>query len=102
MLSLSRKIKRSNKSIKAYCKHTSKGFVVLAGSQIEETDSDSITDSIKKTRQQCKQNNEIKDGVLTENYSFKSASYAAEFVVGSRISGQVAWKTEDGKSLKDF
>ena len=102
MLSLSRKIKRSNKSIKAYCKHTSEGFVVLAGSQIEETDSDSIRDSIKKIRHQCKQNNEIKDGVLTKNYSFKSPSYAAEFVVGSSTSGQVTWKTENGKSLKDF
>lgn len=100
MLSLSQKIKRSNKSIKAYCKPTNEGFVVLAGSQIEETDSVSISDSIKKIRQQCKQNNEIKDGVLTKNYSFKSASYAAEFVVGSSTSGQVAWKTGDGKSLK--
>ena len=100
ILGLSRKIKRSQRNIEAYCKRTNEGFVVLAGSQIEETDSGSIPDVIKELRERCKQNNEIKDGVLTRNYLFKSPSYAASFVLGMTTNGKVAWKTEDGTSLK--
>ncbi|CRH70483.1 Uncharacterised protein [Chlamydia trachomatis] len=72
----------------------------MAGSQIEETDSGSIPDVIKELRERCKQNNEIKDGVLTRNYLFKSPSYAASFVLGMTTNGKVDWKTEDGTSLK--
>ena len=100
ILGLSRKIKRSQRNIEAYCKRTNEGFVVLAGSQIEETDSGSIPDAIKELRERCKQNNEIKDGVLTRNYLFKSPSYAASFVLGMTTNGKVDWKTEDGTSLK--
>ena len=100
VLSLSRKIKRSHKSIEAHCKRTNEGFVVLMGSQIEETDSDAIPDTIKELRQRCKQNNEIKDGVLTKNYLFKSPSYAASFVLGMTTNGKTDWKTENGISLK--
>lgn len=100
ILGLSRKIKRSQRNIEAYCKRTNEGFVVLAGSQIEETDSGSIPDVIKELRERCKQNNEIKDGVLTRNYLFKSPSYTASFVLGMTTNGKVDWKTEDGTSLK--
>lgn len=100
ILGLSRKIKRYQRNIEAYCKRTNEGFVVLAGSQIEETDSGSIPDVIKELRERCKQNNEIKDGVLTRNYLFKSPSYAASFVLGMTTNGKVDWKTEDGTSLK--
>lgn len=100
ILGLSRKIKRSQRNIEAYCKRTNEGFVVLAGSQIEETDSGFIPDVIKELRERCKQNNEIKDGVLTRNYLFKSPSYAASFVLGMTTNGKVDWKTEDGTSLK--
>lgn len=89
ILGLSRKIKRSQRNIEAYCKRTNEGFVVLAGSQIEETDSGSIPDVIKELRERCKQNNEIKDGVLTRNYLFKSPSYAASFVLGMTTNGKV-------------
>lgn len=97
---LARKIKRSHKVIEAYCKQTDEGFVVLAGSQIEETDAESIPDTIKKLRARCRQNNEIKDGVLTKNYLFKSPSYAASFILGMTTNGKTDWKTADGVSLK--
>ena len=100
ILGLSRKIKRSQSNIEAYCKRTNEGFVVLTGSQIEETDSGSIPDVIKELRERCKQNNEIKDGVLTRNCLFKSPSYAASFVLGMTTNGKTDWKTENGISLK--
>ena len=79
---------------------TDEGFVVLAGSQIEETDAEAIPDTIKKLRARCRQNNEIKDGVLTKNYLFKSPSYAASFILGMTTNGKTDWKTADGVSLK--
>lgn len=100
ILILSRKIKRSQIIIKARCKRTSEGFVVLAGSQIEETNSEAIPDTIKELRERCKQNNEIKDGILTKDYLFKSPSYAASFVLGMTTNGKTDWKTETGISLK--
>ena len=100
LLTLTRKITRSHKVIEAYCKQTDEGFVVLAGSQIEETDADSIPDTIKKLRARCRKNNEIKDGVLTKNYLFKSPSYAASFILGMTTNGKTDWKTADGVSLK--
>lgn len=102
ILILSRKIKRSQTIIKARCKRTSEGFVVLAGSQIEETNSEAIPDTIKELREHCKQNNEIKDGILTKDYLFKSPSYAASFVLGMTTNGKTDWKTEGGISLKNL
>lgn len=100
ILSLFRKIKRSKRAIEAQCKRTDEGFVVLAGSQIEETDSEAIPETIKELRERCKQNNEIKDGILTKNYLFRSPSYAAAFVLGMTTNGRTDWKTEDGITLK--
>lgn len=79
MLTLTRKITRSHKVIEACCKQTDEGFVVLAGSQIEETDAEAIPDTIKKWRARCRQNNEIKDGVLTKNY-FVQESFLRRFL----------------------
>lgn len=100
VLNLSRKIKRSQRTIEANCKRTSEGFVVLAGSQIETTDSTAIPETIKELRQRCRQNGDIKDDLLTKNYLFKSPSYAAAFVLGMNTNGKMDWKTEEGKTLK--
>lgn len=102
ILKLFRKIKRSNMTIEASCKRTSEGFVVLAGSQIEETDSGTIPEMIKELRERCKQNKEIIDGVLTKNYLFNSPSYAASFVLGMTTNGRTDWKMEDGTTPKDL
>lgn len=99
-LYLSRKIKSTNNMITAHCKRTSEGFVVLAGSQIEMRDSNSLPPAIKKLRDKCKRNHEIIEGKLTKNYLFKSPSYAASFVIGMTTNGRANWKTKDGTQLK--
>lgn len=99
-LFLSRKIKRSFKKIEAKCKRTSEGFVVLAGSRIEDSDSEAIPETIKILRQRCRQSGEIKDGILTKNLLFRSPSYAASFVLGMTTNGKTDWKTEEGATLK--
>lgn len=99
-LYLSRKIKRSDRTISAKCKRTSEGFVVLSGSMIEETNSHAIPETLKDLRKKCLENNEIVDGKITKNYLFNSPSYAASFVLGMNTNGRVDWKNKDGITLK--
>lgn len=102
ILYLNAKTKKSEKIIKAKCKRTSEGFVVLKGSMIEIIDSKRLPKSIKELRDKCKTNNEIINGKLTKNYLFNSPSYAAMFVLGISRNGKTEWKTEDGTTLKDL
>lgn len=99
-LYLSRKSKKSNKTIEAMCKRTDEGFVVLKDSMIETIDSKAIPKSIKDLREKCRMNNEIVDGKLTKNYLFNSPSYAAAFVLGMNTNGKTDWKTKDHETLK--
>lgn len=45
-------------------------------------------------------NEKIKNRVLLNDVSFKSASSAANFVMGSSTNGLIAWKDEKGRTLK--
>lgn len=101
-LYLSRKSKKSNKTIEATCKRTDEGFVVLKGSMIDEVDAEAIPKSIKNLRDKCKMNNEIIDGRITKNYLFNSPSYAAGFILGRYTNGRTDWKTKSGITLKEL
>ena len=101
-LYLTRKVKRSNAIITAKCKRTSEGFVLLSGSKIEETDAEAIPPRIKVMREASKKNSVIKDGVLTKNILFGSASYASAFALGMTNNGRTNWKLENGQTLKAF
>lgn len=102
ILYLSRKSKKSNKTIEAKCMRTNEGFVVLKDSMFEEIDSRAIPKTIKDIREKCREANEIIDGRLTKNYLFNSPSYAAAFVLGMHTNGKTDWKTENGLTLKEF
>ncbi|EFA23833.1 hypothetical protein BIFGAL_02942 [Bifidobacterium gallicum DSM 20093 = LMG 11596] len=39
--------------------------------------------------------------MVSKDVHFKSASTAANFVTGASTNGMAAWKTKDGKSIKD-
>lgn len=102
-LYLSRKIKRSGRTIEAKCIKTDKGFKVLKGSMIEEIDSKSIPKTIKVIRRKCRIRNKIVDGRLVEDHLFTSPSSAAEFVLGMNTkNGRTDWKTKDGLTLKEL
>lgn len=99
LLYLKRKSKKSGQVIKANCKQTNEGFVVLKGSHIEIIDSNSIPPGVKDARKKAN----IDDScVLQEDVLFRSPSYAASFVVGSSANGLVEWKTADGITLKEI
>jgi hypothetical protein len=99
LLHMTRKSGKSGITLEADCQQTSEGFVVLKGSHIELIDSDSIPIGIKEAREKAKIND---DGILLEDVLFKSPSYAASFVRGGHANGMKAWKTAEGKTLKEL
>jgi hypothetical protein len=85
---------------KAICRRTHEGFVVLAGSYINQNISDHLPPSYKALR--IKHMHSIdNNGKLKEDLPFGSPSAAASFVLGRSASGNTEWKTADGKALKD-
>ncbi|MBS9776343.1 MAG: GIY-YIG nuclease family protein [Fusobacterium sp.] len=101
-LFLERRSKKSNKHIKAQCKRTDEGFVVLKGSMIELINSKAIPKTIEELRAELIEKNIIKDGVLMENQLFNSPSYASAFILGMNTNGRTDWKNEKGITLKEL
>lgn len=77
-----------------------KNVKVLKGSKIAKDIANSKTfkgaNTIEKNRQGI-----IKNNILQEDKVFKSPSTAANFVTGRSTNGLIAWKTEDGKKIKE-
>lgn len=76
-------------------------LTVLKGSKISSEISKSEkfrgAGTIEKYRQQF-----TKNYVVVEDVEFKSSSTAANFVTGISTNGLIAWKTEDGKTIKSI
>lgn len=100
-LFLNRTTKKSDKQLKAKCVRTKDGFTVMKGSVIETIDSPGLDRliAVKKARKEAKID---ENGILQENVTFSSPSYAGIFVIGNSVNGQTEWKTKDGKTLKDY
>lgn len=79
---------------------TNDGFILLKGSKI----SPQIQPSAKRATiiAREKYRNKTVDGVTTEDILFSSPSAAACFVGGCSLNGNKLWRTDDGKSPKDF
>lgn len=77
---------------------TNEGFVVQKGSDIRLEESMDISRIMSKKRKDVKkENHKIMEDVL-----FDSPSYAAMFVLGTKVNGRVVWKNRDGKTLKEI
>ena len=90
-----------DKERKALGKRTSEGFIVLAGSYINQTISEYLPSSYKSLRKRFASliSNE---GKLKENILFASPSAASAFVLGKSSNGLTDWKTNEGKSIKEI
>ena len=86
---------------KAIGKIEDDGFWVLKGSYIYPETASYLPAGIKKAR---KENAEVidKNGILQEDISFGSPSYASSFVCGKNSNGLIEWKTKDGITLKEL
>ena len=93
--------KKSGVDAKALYDVDAKSFVVLKGSKVSENIAHSEkfrgANSIEEARKGI-----IKDGKLTEDVTFKSASTAANFVTGASTNGLVTWKNKEGVALKQL
>lgn len=91
-------IRRSGADAKG--KLTSEGFVVLAGSKIRADIVPSCPDYVKTERKNNKDNID-ENGIIRNEILFKSPSSSAAFVLGASANGNIEWKTDEGKILKD-
>lgn len=91
-------IKRNGANAKA--RQTGEGFVVLAGSVIRKDTVPSCPDHAKSAREENKDYID-ENSVLQKDILFRTPSGAADFVLGASTNGNVEWKTEDGKTLKE-
>lgn len=87
-------------------RETKDGFVVLAGSQARATEVDSARPWLHDLRQQLLAKGVLKPGdghlVFAQDYRFSSPSRAAAVLVGGNANGRKAWKSPDGRTLRDI
>lgn len=82
---------------------TTEGFVVLAGSSVNEnTSTKSLTSGAVRLREKLFKEGKVEGMKTTEDILFSSSSAAADFVLGYSVSGPRAWKNEKGVSLKEL
>lgn len=77
------------------------GFWVLKGSYIYPETADYLPAGVKKAREQHAAIIN-KAGILQEDISFGSPSYASSFVCGKNSNGLIEWKNTDGVLLKEM
>ena len=91
--------KLQNENIKAICKRTNEGFVLLKGSKILMKSNSKMPVGVLEARKKTF----IDDySVLQGNILFNSSSYAAAFVIGGHISGLKSWKDKNNKTLQEI
>lgn len=91
-------IRRSGADAKS--KLTNEGVVVLTGSIIRKQLVPSCRDHIKASREENKENID-ENSILLNDILFKSPSGASSFVLGAPTNGNIEWKTDKGKTLKE-
>lgn len=90
-------------SVNATGKVTSEGFVVFAGTILNEKMSvKSLSAGMQKQRQKLLDSSKVDGLVTTEDILFSSSSAAADFILGYSVSGPKTWKNKEGKTLKEI
>lgn len=90
-------------SVSATGKVTSEGFVVFAGTILNEKMSvKSLSAGMQKQRQKLLDSSKVDGLVTTEDILFSSSSAAADFILGYSVSGPKTWKNKEGKTLKEI
>mgnify|MGYP001216182913 CR=1 FL=1 len=94
------------RGVDAKGRESTEGFVVCAGSRAVKSEVPSCHSYLTEMRKALVENGVLKasgDGyTFTQDYVFASPSTAAGVVLGRSSNGRVRWKTEDGRTLKEF
>ena len=85
----------------ATAKLTSEGIVVLSGSMIRKEVVPSCPNYVIAAREENR-NNIDDDFVLQKDLLFKTPSGASSFVLGAPTNGNIEWKAEGSKTIKDY
>ena len=91
-------IRRSGADAKG--KLNREGSVVLAGSKFIADIVPSCPDYVKTERKNNKDNID-ENSIIKNEILFKSPSSSAAFVLGASANGNIEWRTDEGKILKD-
>lgn len=102
LLYLRRKTKKSKQEMRATCKRTAEGFVVLKGSMVDLIAAPHLSQSVQELREELAKKGVIQEGILQQNQLFNSASTAAMFVLGMSANGRTEWKNQVGVTLKEL
>ena len=90
-------------SVNATGKVTAEGFVVFAGTMVnEKTSAKSLSAGMQKLRQKLFNSDKMNNLITSEDILFSSSSAAADFVLGYGVSGPRTWKSKDGRTLKEI
>ena len=54
-----------------------------------------------KAVEKLRESEDVEGNIVVNDITFKSASTAANFVTGTSTNGMIAWKTADGKTLRE-
>ena len=83
----------------AICRKEDGKYIVLQGSRVALTPTDTCPDSAKRDRETYK-DKITANGILAEDISFNTASGASNFVCFASTNGYDCWKYADGSALK--
>ncbi len=93
--------KKNNISATGEYNSTTKQFTVFKGSRVSD-----FISSARKFRGagliEKSRTNTVKDRLVVEDITFKSASTASNFVTGTSSNGLITWKDENGRTLKEI
>lgn len=87
-------LKLDSRGIKATGYIDGKSFIVCKGSEVRSSVANYVSESIKRRRQECLDNETIKDWIITKDLEFSSSSAAATFLLGANASGPASWKPQ--------
>ena len=96
----------SAKKIQAKGYESTEGFVVIAGSEMIKTETNSIHQFLSAHRNKLLKERIAKNNGetfrITKDYAFKSPSDAAGVLLGGATSGLAYWKDDTGRTLKEI
>jgi hypothetical protein len=93
---------KAARGAEAIGEQTSDGFVVLKGSKIAESVTNSCPKGFKALRDKLIMEKIIINNQFEKDYLFNSPSAAAAVVLGRSANGLTEWITQDGKQLKSI
>lgn len=95
-----------SKGIKAAGYEDAKGFVVLKGSQLVKTETNTIHQYMSTLRKDLLVQGVVADEgnqfAFMQDQVFTSPSTAAGVILGRTANGRIEWKNRDGKNLKQL